>query len=129
MKRFRFDFRHPLATPLLLVGVTPRSSFVDVGQGELRVRFGPWSLQTPLANIRGAEVTGPYTALKAIGVRLSFADRGLTFGTTTVAGVCISFRDAIPAALPFGLLHHPSLTVTVEDPSRLVQTLNALSKD
>jgi len=125
MTRFRFAFRHLLATPLLLIGVNPRSSFVEVGRGHLLVRFGPWSLETPLANIRDVQVTGPYCALKAIGVRLSFADRGVTFGTTTAAGVCISFRRSVPAALPFGLLRHPSLTVTVQDPARLAAALSA----
>jgi hypothetical protein len=114
-----------LVTPLLLVGVNPRSSFVEVSEGRLLVRFGSWSLETPLSNIDNVEITGPYSALKAIGVRLSFADQGLTFGTTTTAGVCISFRDAVPAALPCGLLHHPSLTVTVQEPALLLEALKA----
>ena len=59
--------------------------------------------------------TGPYTAVKAIGARGSFADRGATFGTTTAGGVCVEFRDPVKILDPSGLVLHPGLTMTLQD--------------
>ena len=86
--------------------------------GQLSARFGPWRLSTPLENVAGTEVTGPYQLLKVIGPpHLSLRDRGLTFATNRQRGVCIRFRR------PVGLLRHPSLTVTVADPDALARAL------
>jgi len=91
----------------------------------LDVRFGPWHVTTTAANIRSASVAGPYTAWKVLGARLSLADRGITFGTTTTAGVCVLFRDPVRGIEPTGVLRHPNLTVTVTQPERLVSALTA----
>ena len=40
-------------------------------------RFGPWTCETPIANVRDVCRTGPYRWFKAIGPRGSFVDRGL----------------------------------------------------
>jgi hypothetical protein len=89
----------------------------------LDVSFGPWRVVTTTANIASAEVSGPYAAWKALGVRLSLADRGLTFGTVSSAGVCILFHDPVPGIEPTGLLRHPNLTVTVAEPQMLADRL------
>ena len=107
-----------LAGVLRVFGVRPASDGVRVQGDVLVARFGFWRLSTPLANVAGAETAGPYAAWKVIGARLSLADRGLTFGTTARAGVCISFRE------PTGLLRHPNRTVTVSEPERLVARLS-----
>jgi len=78
--RFPFDFDYPLAAPLAAFGVTPFTSHVDVADGWFDVRFGPWRLRTPLANLGATHVTGPYSPLRALGTRISLADRGVTFG-------------------------------------------------
>jgi len=57
--------------------------------------------------------------------RLSLADRGITFATTTRAGACIRFREPVPAALPTALLRHPAATVTVAEPERFAAELRA----
>ncbi|MFG1644267.1 hypothetical protein ACGFMK_28615 [Amycolatopsis sp. NPDC049252] len=80
------------------------------------MRLGPWLVSTPLANLAGVEVSGPFHPLRALGVRLSLADRGLTFGTTSARGVCIRFREPVPGIEPAGVLRHPSLTATVAEP-------------
>ena len=123
MTRFEFAFSRPLSWPLALLGVTPWTAHVDVTGDELAVRFGPWSLVTPLSNVEGAEVTGPYLPFKVLGPHISLADRGVTFGTTWRRGVCVRFRSPVPAALPGGLLPHPAVTVTVADADRLVALL------
>ena len=52
---------------------------------------------------------------------LSFADRGVTFATTTRKGVCFTLREPVPGIAPFGLLPHPGVTVTVAEPERLLE--------
>jgi hypothetical protein len=123
--RFEFAFSRPLSWPLALIGVTPWTAHVDVTDEEFAVRFGPWSLVTPLSNVEGAEVTGPYLPFKVFGPHISLADHGVTFGTTWRRGVCVRFREPVPAALPAGLLRHPAVTVTVADADRLAAALQA----
>ncbi|HVF75570.1 MAG TPA: hypothetical protein VM938_11020 [Acidimicrobiales bacterium] len=123
---FAFDVRMALAA--LPFGVTPFTTGLDIADGELRVRFGPWSLRTPLDNIEGAEVTGPYTWFKVAGpAHLSFKDIGLTFATNANRGVCIRFKEPVAGLVPKGLLKHPALTVTVDRPDDLVAALTPVA--
>jgi hypothetical protein len=121
--RFDFEFSQPLSWPLALLGVTPWTAHVDVSDEDLAVRFGPWSLTTPLSNVEGASITGPYLPFKVLGPHVSLADAGVTFGTTWRRGVCVRFRRPVAGALPTGLLKHPAATVTVAEPERLVALL------
>jgi hypothetical protein len=121
----RFDFAFATVhRPLLAsVGVTPATAQVVLTDDRLVARFGPWLCTTPYGNITDACVTGPYTAVKAIGARLSLTDSGLTFGTNTDRGVCISFERAVRGLDPLGVMRHPALTVTVEDVDGLAQAV------
>jgi hypothetical protein len=122
--RFPFAFDPLVAPAAAMFGATPLSAWVDVDGDTLTIRFGLWSLRTSLRNVAGAERTGPYSWWKVAGPpHLSFADRGVTFATSTRGGVCIRFERPVAAALPFGLLRHPSATVTVDDPDALVEAL------
>ena len=119
-----FHFDQPFATASALFGVRPSTAGVEVAGGQLRVRFGPWRVETPLANVAGVQRTGRYSWWKVIGpARLSAADRGLTFATTDRGGVCITFHEPVAGLEPTGRLRHPGLTVTVADPDRLVGLL------
>jgi hypothetical protein len=80
-------------------------------------------LVTSLSNISGVELSDPYRAWKVLGARLSLADRGLTFGTNTVAGACIRFHRPVAGIEPTGLLRHPALTVTLAEPHLFVERL------
>lgn len=120
---FEFDFEPVMRPFSLAFGVTPWTTSLDVADGELRIRFGPWALRTPLDNVEGAEQTGPYSFVKVAGpAHLSLSDRGVTFATTTRQGVCIRFKRPV-AAMP--LMKHPAVTVTVKDPDRLIKALTA----
>lgn len=119
--RFRFDPR--FRVPLAALGVLPGTASVVVGDGMLTARYGPWLVETPLANVADARVTGPYKAYRAVGVRLSGKDSGLTFGTTAERGVCIAFAEKVPGFDPLGVLRHEGLTVTVDDCQGLVAAL------
>ncbi|MGQ0629819.1 MAG: hypothetical protein ACT4P1_02165 [Sporichthyaceae bacterium] len=121
-----FPFRFTLAHRALALawGVRPATALLEVDAHALRVRFGPWRLRTPLANIAAVQVTGPYSTLKTAGpARLSLADRGITLATNAECGVCIGFREPVPGLEPTGLLKHPALTVTVADPEGLAALL------
>jgi hypothetical protein len=123
--RFDFEFSQPLSWPLALIGITPWTAHVDVSDEDFTVRFGPWSLTTPLTNIETATVTGPYLPFKVLGPHISIADAGVTFGTTWRRGVCVRFRHPVAGALPTSLLKHPAATVTVAEPERLAVMLDS----
>ena len=123
IRRFPFEFEPRYRRMLWLLSVTPARSGVEIGDGSLRVRFGPWRVQTDLSNIRCAEETGPYRALRAIGPHISMADQGLSFGSTTRGGVCLLFHEPVPGRETLGLVKHPGLTVTVEDPVGLIDAI------
>ena len=83
---------------------------------------GRLSFDTPLSQIQGAHITGPYRWWTAVGARLSLADDGLTFGTNATQGVCIHFEPRIHRVL--GLRDHSALNVTVEDCEGLVAAIS-----
>jgi hypothetical protein len=121
-----FDFRFTptyrrLAAPF---GVRPSTARVEVADGALDARFGPWRVHTPLDNVVGVERSGPYSVAKTAGpAHLSFADRGLTFATNPDAGLCIRFRSPVRGIDPAGMIRHPGLTVTVDDIEGLARLL------
>ncbi len=125
---FSFHFAPIYRVVALLFGVTPRNAGVVVADGRLLARFGRWSVETPLANVAGSEVTGPYATLKTVGpAHLSLADRGLTFASNARRGLCIRFRDPVPGIEPTGRVLHPGLTVTVDDVDGLARALSTPS--
>ena len=120
MERFEFAFDYPVAAGLAPFGILPATSAVTVADGVLEARFGPlWSFRTPVSNIVSAEVTGPYRVWRAIGVRLSLSDRGVTFGSNARAGLLLTFASPVASVLPFVGLAHPNATLTVADPEAL----------
>jgi len=121
---FAFDTAYRL--PGLLFGVTPATAWVEVGAGELQVRYGPWRLRTPLDNVAGCQVTDGYSWLKTAGpAHLSLADRGVTFATSHGPGLCVTFHESVGAIDWVGRIRHPAATMTVEDPERLRAELEA----
>ena len=123
---FDFSFDNVHRAFALPFGITPGNARVDVGDGRLVVRFGPWRVDTALANVAGTEVTGPYSTWKTIGpAHLSVADRGLTFSSNARRGLCIRFHEPVPGLLPTDRVRHPGLTVTVADVDGLAAALAA----
>jgi hypothetical protein len=89
--------------------------------GDFRATFGALAVRTPMDNIDESHITRDYRWWTAIGVRRSFVDDGLTFGTNHTAGVCVHFREKVPS--PLRRKGHSALTVTVEDLDGLVEAL------
>ena len=111
-----------LAPFWLPYGLRPGRDGVTLTDETFRATFGLLKLETPRANIDEAHITRDYRWWTAAGVRLSFADEGLTFGTNRSAGVCVHFRDPVPS--PLRRKGHPALTVTVADVDGLVRSLS-----
>lgn len=122
--RFAFAFDPLYRVVALPLGITPRTAFVEVDADRMVARFGLWTVDTPLANVSGTEVSESYSIHKTIGwAHLSVADRGLTFATNSRRGLCIRFREPVPGLEPTGRLRHPGLTVTVADIEGLAAAL------
>ena len=125
MQVFLFRFEPVFKPMLLAIGVHPGNARVTITDDDRFVaRFGRWVVDTPLANIDCVQVTGPYRSYKAIGVRGSMVDQGITFGSSPKRGLCVTFFEPIPSLLP-GIQAHPGLTVTVEDVDGLAAALES----
>ncbi len=124
-QEFEFAFEPSYSRVARLFGVTRANTRVTLTGTEFRARYGPWKVITPLNNITATTLTGPYSYLKTAGpAHYSFADHGLTFATNGRQGVCLEFRVPINGA-PFGLVHHPNLTVTVADGPGLIEAIRS----
>jgi len=121
---FPYHFDRVAEVALRPMGVRPDRDGVRIDDDRLVATFGFLSASTELSNIAEASVTGPYSWVKAVGPRLSSADRGLTFGTTSDRGACVHFHRPIPAVV--GPWKHPGLTLTVAEPEALVDALAAV---
>lgn len=110
-------------TPFLrLLGVKPDRDGVTLSDdGVFRATYGFFAVETPVSNIATAETTGPYSPWKAIGLRLSAADSGVTFGTSGRSGACVTFHEKVDRVI--GFRPHRGLTVTVADPDALVAAI------
>lgn len=118
---YRFDRRYAgIWWPL---GAREGVDGVTLTDDRFVATFGRWRLETPMANVTGAHITRDYVWWKAIGMRLSLVDDGLTFGTATHGGVCVHFDE--PVRRVIGLKNHSAITVTVEDLDGLVDAIIA----
>ena len=118
----RFD--PPWRTLLGVAGIRPATSGVVLDDDGFHARFGRLRVDTPWSNVAGSCRMGPFRWYRAIGPRLSLADRGATFGSSVDGGVCVTFHR--PVAGLFGSRRvHPGLTVTVEDPDALHAAMTA----
>jgi hypothetical protein len=116
---YRLDRRW--APLFVALGVTERDGVDLTDDGLLRATYGRFSIETPLDNIDHTEVTGPHRWYTAVGLRLSFTDDGITFGTNHEAGLCIAFKQRIPKVI--GFKDHSALWVSVADPEGLAAAI------
>ncbi len=124
--RFRFDPRYRMAA--LPFGITDAGAWVRVGPSGFEARFGPWAVRTPVDNLAGSEVSGPFGFLRTAGsARLSFSDRGLTFATNGDEGLCVRFHEPVRGIDLAGVIRHPGLTVTVADVGGLRRAIEQLT--
>lgn len=116
---YRFDNRwKPMFVALR---VKPDDGVTITDDGRLVATFGRARVDTPLDNVAGTQVSGPHRWYTAVGLRLSFSDDGITFGTNHRRGLCIEFVEKIPKVI--GFKPHSALWVSVEDPEALAEAL------
>lgn len=116
---YRLDRRW---APLFAVLGVHDGDGVDItDDGLLRATYGRFKVETPLDNIDHTEVTGPHRWYTAVGLRLSFSDDGITFGTNHKSGLCIAFKEKIPKVI--GFKNHSALWVSVADPQGLAAAI------
>lgn len=127
MTRYDFAFAAAYRPPALLFGITPWTAWVDLDDHDLHVRFGPWRLRTPVANLAGVQRTGDFRFVKTAGPpHLSFTDRGVSFATNRDSAVCVEFHDPVVGIDPTGRIRHPGATLTVADVDGFESALRAL---
>ena len=97
--------------PLLrLFGVRGNNAFVDLAD-DVVVQFGFFRVTTPLANLTGWRIEGPWAWIKAIGVRNGIRHGDIAFDGTHTGGVRMDLREPIRV----GPLRRTAIYVTVED--------------
>lgn len=122
MPFFPYDFDDRYRRLWRLFGARPDRDGVEVtDDGRFVATYGRKRVDTDVDNIDGAHVTRDYQWFKAVGIRGSLVDDGLTFGTTTRGGVCVHFHERVRRQI--GFRDHSALTVTVEDLDGLVAAL------
>ena len=116
---YRLDKRWKPLFAVLGVGDDDAVEVTD--DGRLVATFGRVSVETPHDNVVRTSVSGPHRWYTAVGLRLSFADDGLTFGTNHEKGLCIEFREKIRRVI--GFKDHSALWVSVADPEGLAAAI------
>ncbi len=118
---FRLDRRW---TPLFFLLGVGEGDGVDLNDdGTLVATYGRYSVRTTLDNIDHTTVTGPHRWYTAVGLRLSFSDDSLTFGTNHDLGLSIVFKQKIPKVV--GRRDHSTLWVSVADPIGLASAIES----
>ena len=115
---YHFDDRWRLLFVALGVRATDG---VTVTESELIATYGRFKVKTPLDNIEQTDITGPHRWYTAVGLRLSFTDDGVTFGTNHWKGLSIAFKQEIPKVV--GFRDHSLLWVSVADPEGLAAAI------
>jgi hypothetical protein len=77
-----------------LFGATPSTAYAEVGD-DLLIRFGWFTFRTPLANIERYRIEGPFTWIKAIGVRMSLRHPDLSFCGSAHGGVRMDLKHRV----------------------------------
>jgi hypothetical protein len=117
---YAVDWRYlPVLVSMLLRPKRDGVTLTD--DGLLVATFGLVAITTERTNVTDAHITTDYRWWTACGVRMSFSDDGLTFGTNRWRGVCIHFTDKVRS--PLRRSGHSALTVTVADVDGLVAAL------
>jgi len=95
---------------LWLFGVRGENAHVDLGD-DIDVRFGFFHLTTPVTNVAGWRIEGPWAWITAIGARNGIRHGDVAFDGTHTGGVRMDLREPIR----FGPLRRTAIYVTVED--------------
>ena len=93
----RYPIRIGSRSRLLLriaFGVTRERAWVEIADGEIRLRFGRFACTAPLANVERWRIEGPWRWITAIGLRRSIRHADISFAGSPRGGVRVDFRTA-----------------------------------
>jgi len=107
----------------LKLGLKGTDGVTLTSDGLLCAIYGKAKVKTPLSNIDHTLLTGNHRWYTAVGIRGSFKDDGITFGTNHRAGLCIAFKERVPRVI--GMRDHSALWVSVADPEGLAAAIAA----
>jgi hypothetical protein len=117
--------RRSAAALRLGFGVRPANAWVELGDepgGEVRVSFGWTGFRTPLTNVVRWQLEGPWTWIKAIGVRVSIlGDHDVSFDGSAHGGVRIDLRTPVR----WFLFRVPAIYASVDDLDAIAAALTA----
>ena len=77
-----------------LFGATPETAYAEVGE-DLAIRFGWFRFRTSISNIARYRIEGPFTWIKAIGVRMSVRHHDLSFCGSAHGGVRMDLKEPV----------------------------------
>ena len=124
VREFDFAFSPTYAAAARPFGITPATTSVEVGPHWLFVRYGPWKLLTPRANVVAAHLTGDFSFIKTAGPpHLSMSDRGVSMTSNGDRALCLEFAQPVTAIDTTGVIRHPGATLAVADPEGLAAAL------
>ena len=95
----------------ILFGVQPSLDSVRIDDEAVHVRYGRFRFRSPLANITGYRIEGPWRWITAIGVRRSIRHGDVSFAASPRGGVRLDFREPIH----WTIFNVPAIYVAVED--------------
>ena len=103
-------------------GVRPGRAVVRLGDGIVDIRFGWFNPRVPVGDIERWRIEGPWRWFSAIGVRVNWLNRELSFCGSPRGGVRMDLRERFH----YGPLRIPALYVGVEDLEEFAAALAAL---
>lgn len=121
MTHFPYDLDKRWFVMFAALGVDETDGVEVTDDGDVIATFGRVRVTTRLSNVDHTLVTGPHRWYTAVGLRLSFTDDGLTFGTNHRRGLCLAFVERVPRVI--GFKDHSALWVSVADPEGLAIAL------
>jgi hypothetical protein len=73
-------------------GVTPERAWVEIAEGEIRLRFGRFASTARVSNVARWRIEGPWRWITAIGLRRSVRHADISFAGSPRGGVRVDFR-------------------------------------
>ena len=104
---------------LRLFGATPDNAYVDLGD-DLEIQFGWFHIRTPVANIARYRIEGPFTWIKAIGVRMSIRHHDVSFCGSAHGGVRMDLKEPVR----WGPIRVPAVWAGADDLDALATELS-----
>jgi hypothetical protein len=95
---------------LRLFTATPETAYAELGD-ELLIRFGRFRFRTPVSNVARYQIEGPFSWIKAIGVRMSIRGHDVSFCGSAHGAV----RMDLTSPVKWGPIRVPAVWAGADD--------------